>query len=385
MLLFASLVATGVFLWIIHLIASSSNTRGSLALACGVSALATIFALCLQFPAILLNGALLTVAGLICLWFEPWPWRFRICSIITTCITYALLAWYAVDDVGRWVRLQEKYPFESMTARLAYEQGRAREKQPVPNGSPAMTRLVEFEGKLAGWERSDRHQSLERLHASTVVQFVNSEGFGFGRTAGGAKTFNLGTTWWADSFGPLWPERGAPMVPPESAPAKEANDAGVLTAPVTEQDLQEMHRDDLLSFLKPNLFGLVRDREHVAGFVSHRFWKRTEHQPATRWTLDRLELVSLLKFDTPAVYLSETLPRMDELSDARTRPLDAFERQALAALQKGEDLQKQYQGERLRLLGSIRAPEQCLKCHNVERGELLGAFTYQLHPADNPR
>jgi hypothetical protein len=385
MLLFASLVATGAFLGLIHAIASSSNTRGSLALACGVSALATMFALYLQSPAILLNGALLTVVGLICLWFEPRPWRFRICSIITTCITYALLAWYAVNDVGEWVALRQTYPFESMTDRLAYEQGRARETQPISDGSPAMTRLVEFEGKLAGWEKGSRHQSLERLHASTVVQFVESEGFGLARTIGGVRKFNLGTHWW-DDMPPserLWPDSGA--TPSESVSLREVGGAVPPSEPANEPDLHEMRQADLLSFFKPNRFGLVRDREHVAGFVSHRFSKRIEGQQARRWTLDRLELVSLLKFKAPAVYLSETLPRMDKLSDVRTRPLDEFERQALTALRAGEDLQKQYEGERLRLLGSIRAAQQCLKCHDVERGELLGAFTYQLHPLDNPR
>ena len=91
-----------------------------------------------------------------------------------------------------------------------------------------------------------------------------------------------------------------------------------------------------------------------------------------------LDLVSVLKFEAPAVYLTESLPRMDELRDAPTRPLDAFEQEALAALRRGEDLMAQETSDRMRMLGSLRAAKQCVGCHNAEHGELLGAFTYKL-------
>lgn len=33
---------------------------------------------------------------------------------------------------------------------------------------------------------------------------------------------------------------------------------------------------------------------------------------------------------------------------------------------------------RIEMVGSLRAEEQCLQCHDAERGELLGAFSYEL-------
>jgi hypothetical protein len=69
---------------------------------------------------------------------------------------------------------------------------------------------------------------------------------------------------------------------------------------------------------------------------------------------------------------------MDELSNARTLSLDTFEMKALEGLLGGEDLMVQKLPQHLRMLGSIRAVEQCVRCHRVKRGELLGAFSYQM-------
>ena len=54
------------------------------------------------------------------------------------------------------------------------------------------------------------------------------------------------------------------------------------------------------------------------------------------WAIRTIELVSLLKHPEPMVYLSDHLPRMDELRGARVRPLDAFERESLPALRRRE-------------------------------------------------
>jgi hypothetical protein len=122
----------------------------------------------------------------------------------------------------------------------------------------------------------------------------------------------------------------------------------------------------------------------VIGFVSHGFhepqWVGREAPPA--WVLERLELVSLLKFDEPRVYVLDHLPRMDQLSgdDVPTRPLDEFETSALKRLRTDEDVVTADEGEHVRMLGSLRAAMPCQECHSVHRGELLGAFTYVLHP-----
>jgi hypothetical protein len=97
-----------------------------------------------------------------------------------------------------------------------------------------------------------------------------------------------------------------------------------------------------------------------------------------RWRIQSLELVRLLKHDEPVTYVSKHLPRMDELRDAPTRPLTSFENNALAALRRGEDLQVESTMDRIHVFGSIRAIKQCLACHEGQRGDLLGAFSYRL-------
>ena len=61
-----------------------------------------------------------------------------------------------------------------------------------------------------------------------------------------------------------------------------------------------------------------------------------------------------------------------------TRPLNAFEQEELGALRRGGDLMVQERADRVYMLGSIRAVKQCVHCHHVPRGELLGAFSYKL-------
>ena len=70
--------------------------------------------------------------------------------------------------------------------------------------------------------------------------------------------------------------------------------------------------------------------------------------------MTRLELVSLLKHDTPKVYVAEHLPNMEELRDAETRKLNDFERQSLASLRDGEDVIVQATLNRIHLFGSLR-------------------------------
>jgi hypothetical protein len=129
-------------------------------------------------------------------------------------------------------------------------------------------------------------------------------------------------------------------------------------------------------------FGFIEDREHVKGFQAHHFHAmpslKASPTQTQRWRIQSLELVSLLKHEEPVAYLSKHLPRMDELRDAPTRPLNPFEKSALSKLQKGDDLQTETTTNQIHMLGSIRALNQCLTCHRVQRGDLLGAFSYTL-------
>jgi hypothetical protein len=139
--------------------------------------------------------------------------------------------------------------------------------------------------------------------------------------------------------------------------------------------------------------GYVDGRRRAAGFVPHSFTQEagvldTTDDPYGNWKgLDddwkvvRLELVSLLKHDPPAVYLSKNLPRMDELQGAPTRPLNGFEVNALPRLGSGdEDVVVEDLPGVVRMVGALRAGEDCLACHRGSRGDLLGAFSYELRP-----
>src|SRR5262249_5097490 len=120
----------------------------------------------------------------------------------------------------------------------------------------------------------------------------------------------------------------------------------------------------------------VKDRRHVAGFQPHQF----SRVPTTeeRWEVRRLELVGLLLHEKPVVYVTEHLPRMDEVGAAPTRSLDSFETTALERLRHGEDLLSTEADGVMRMLGAVRSVKQCVKCHGGERGDLLGAFSYTL-------
>src|SRR5262249_32148079 len=99
---------------------------------------------------------------------------------------------------------------------------------------------------------------------------------------------------------------------------------------------QDLHEDSLLSFFNPKGLGYVRDLDHVVGFQPHAFARAP--RLGRKWWIDRLELVSLLKHEEPGVYLSANLPRMQDLKDTETRPLDEFEKLALESLRRGEDV-----------------------------------------------
>lgn len=147
------------------------------------------------------------------------------------------------------------------------------------------------------------------------------------------------------------------------------------------------------AFAKLESFGWVKDLDHVSGFVPHAFRSRIElhhpvshdQQPAAEklkpgdvWSIHRLELVSLLKHAQPAVYVSDKMPNMADLSDLRMRPLEDFEIKALAELREGHQVSALATENRILMLGGLRATKECLQCHRGPAGRLLGAFSYEL-------
>ena len=150
-----------------------------------------------------------------------------------------------------------------------------------------------------------------------------------------------------------------------------------------EPDLISLHGQGLLDFVNPGGFGYVKDRRHVAGFLPHAF----SEVPglATRWKVDRLDLIGLLLHPEPVAYVSDRLPAMQELRAAPTRKLDGFEAAGLEVIRSGQLLYIGSHDGRARMIGAIRSAKQCVGCHGGERGDLLGAFSYTLAPVTDSR
>ena len=80
---------------------------------------------------------------------------------------------------------------------------------------------------------------------------------------------------------------------------------------------------------------------------------------------------------------------MTELPDLEMRDLTSFEDKALKRLYAGEDIVSESTDHKIKMFGSLRASNDCRECHSsVDRGELLGAFSYELvraaTPSDSP-
>ena len=98
------------------------------------------------------------------------------------------------------------------------------------------------------------------------------------------------------------------------------------------------------------------------------------------WEISDWELVSLMKHDPPVAYASSDLQKMHRLRAFATRPLDKLEKGALAKLRNGEPLIIENGVNAIRVLGAVHARAKCIKCHRDKKvGDLLGAFSYELH------
>jgi hypothetical protein len=178
-------------------------------------------------------------------------------------------------------------------------------------------------------------------------------------------------------------EKYVPQPSPADAPVP---DYASTASPPPMESLAAFHRDAGSDFLDPERFGYVKDREHVAGFEPHAFrnMPALDRTAAQEWSLERVELVSLRKPGGPHAYLSENLPKVDALKTADTRLLDDFEIRALAKLRTAEDVVVEEAGGVVRVLGALRAGNQCVRCHAGSRGELIGGLSYEFHRKSRP-
>lgn len=286
------------------------------------------------------------------------------------------------EQVLEW---RKKYPLQSLAGRLKYEAAR------TPKSSPPLSN----DAKEVLAERTRfpvfGSESMRLLHEEKVEEFVARSGFGVGRMMYNPR-----------SPGNFEPEESKPIplakVPESSGhgpslalPSTRAAAHGSARLMPTVKEMLELHVGGASMFTDWNA-GYAKSVDAVAGFTSHRFLDHltppidfaqprpkpgAEHAHQNKyWMLTRLELTSLLKHDTPRVYLSEHLPRMEDLSSTRTRELTEFEAAALAKLQAGEEIVVAATVNRIEMLGALRAGKDCRQCHEVPQGTLLGAFSY---------
>jgi hypothetical protein len=312
------------------------------------------------------------------------------------------------------LELRKLFPLKSVVKRLDYEKAGLQafaKEEPAPRlTEETQKRLTVLENKMELKRQSGRSQSLLQLYSNPIPRLVNTPAGGFGGIQGGfgGGMFGMGGGFGGGMFGMggfggssvgQFGQAGAapltrkdlelPLAPQLSFAALRYADSGNLSSKASAAPgpnmLAGLQESGLLDFLDPAGFGYVEDREHVAGFEPHQFRATPELAGVNeRWVVIRLELVSMLKHKEPVAYATDAFPNLTESDNAPTRPLNLIEKKALKALREGDDLATETSGDRIRIVGSLRASKQCLECHEVKRGDLLGAFSWELQrqPAD---
>jgi hypothetical protein len=178
-------------------------------------------------------------------------------------------------------------------------------------------------------------QQLRWMHEHTVGVFIEGPGFGMGRM--------------------------------------RTNLTEIVTTPKTQPDDQDVAWGPYVREAGKNkVHNGVRD-------TMNNGWMGALHTPDGNemWKVREVYLLGLVKHPEPVVYLTDTVPNMNEAKEVPTREPDAFEKDGLETIKGGENLVIEKIDTRMRVLGPIYAGKGCVKCHD-QRGQLLGAFTYRL-------
>lgn len=314
--------------------------------------------------ALLIELFILIVLWCSCRQPERQPGRF---ALLSTALTALLFLALGVPEAIKYESLKKQFAFESMESRVPAPATMVAVNTTLKDVAAA--RLNEIEDSFSYATRpvfgNRRTEAIQRLHEDTSSAFIRSAGFGV------ARTFRADPTKIENEPIPAIP------LPAQRDPSTgDWSDNHMAKQPSMDEPLTSIHLFSVMDFANPRGYGYVKNRREVAGFRSRYFQDKPADPP--RMILNTLDLVGLLMHEAPVAYVSEHLPKMDELRDAPTRELDAFEQLGLKEIQQGEDLYARESDATLRLLGAIRATKQCTTCHACDRGDLLGAFSYTL-------
>lgn len=352
---------------------------------------AAFYYLIFQFAArsLLLIFPALLIAWALCRWRDLSRAKFAALASVTVAASWGVAAFLFLPRWREIESLVNEFPVVRMDERLAYEQAESLVAQRTFEAITTKDLMYRIEERSPSepWARNRRRSaliSLEMTHGDFVEAFTQQEEFGFFRMYHmPAKREFIALT----EPVPL----AIPEPPPSSVSGENVDEESSVRYEAGEAGT-EFHLEQILNFADPQTYGLPLDgHDHgigwtplgaarVRGFEPHAFRALPGGSPAgEEWQLTRLELVSLLKHDPPAAYVSQHLPRMQDLSsdDAPTRPLNAFESRALQQLQDAETIVAEQSRNQIRMLGGLRAAIQCQQCHRVAEGDLLGAFSYE--------
>ncbi|MBX7105173.1 MAG: hypothetical protein K1X57_13915 [Gemmataceae bacterium] len=359
-MLIISLIVSLVFLSLMGQLAT--NRRYRMKVVVGLTlvmvAIQTIVFDLPPWPFVVLGIGILILTG-VCQHHSRPTWQYGIGLCAVSGLAYYILYHTAIrPNQLEYARLRELYPLQDISQRVRPP------ASPVAQfASPTYTDEIDFlDSQGPERENLSRKLKLHTLHERSVTLFINSPGLGESRLV----------------YLPSAALLESPEVHPVSQPGPRVSSAGdeFPEIPRTSDGFRKLLRLNYLDFANADGWGYMNSRKQVAGFVPHQM--RWSPKGADDWSLQTLDLVGLLMHDKPVAYVSEKLPRMDQLKTAPTRDLDPFEAAGLTALKAGEDLYARQNATTLRMLGAIRAVEQCTTCHACDRGELLGAFSYTL-------
>ena len=364
-MLYISLTLSAVLLGAVNLIVVKWRNPVPATIGLGIGFSVLPICMMLVFPAVGWQALVLTLLLFVLLVPNRGRRLYLPLSCVATLVIYALLLVPFIEKRKETVQLRQEYPYESFEERMP---SRPKFESAKPNDLDRLSKLEEaIDSETAERYRSSRSASLRHLHERSVDDFVNSAGFGVGRMGGMLTHSDAESLKHDPREAVAQPDYLNPYIPP----------AGNLLEPVPTWDAGKMsrfHEEGIVDFLNPKGFGYFKNRREVAGFQNHGMSK-AQVAPAP-WLAAKIELIGVVIHEKPVAYLSTNLPKMDELRKAPTRPLDAFEMDALVSLRKGEDLFARGTNDKARMVGAIRATKQCLECHGTSRGDLLGAFSY---------
>ena len=175
----------------------------------------------------------------------------------STGLAYIVAGGFAFQTEREYVRLRNRYPYESMEGRLPATRPTSPEL-----ALPAPTqRLARLEAEVSHGVGNYREFQLQQLHEHAIDLFINSPGFGVARM--------MTPSEWSLASG----LRREPVPLPPCSPTPRVWSPGDGEQPPSgvESPLGGILEASILDFVNPRGFGYIKDRRHVAGFETHRF------------------------------------------------------------------------------------------------------------------